>query len=458
MLKTNAILISIFKTRTKSLKFALILILSIFLTGCGSSGKKENQKSLEVKSRITGPAKSSGFADLVPSVFKITTYDGNRILETGKGFFVADELAVTRLSFFESANRAVVEPFDENKKYEVTGIAGVDRINDLVLLQIKDLHKTSVELSPEILAEGEKSVYFDKPQAKTVPLHEGNVLSFSNILGAKLYRVTNVLRSKSAGSPVFNSEKLCIGLAFMQVSDYEMQTFVSPSIFIKELLQKAGNIQPVSSLESQASEELSQQNSKIKGLVIETDLGNIRIKLYNSTPQYRDNFIKLVRENYYDSLLIHRVIAGFEIQSGAADTRYATKDDVVGWKGPGYNIPAHIVPGLYHKRGVIGSPRKPDKANSRKRSDGSQFYIITGRKYTDIELNDLEKEMDHKFSPEQRKFYKTIGGSPHLDGTYTIFGEVVEGIEIADQISKVEVYSDFRPKTDIRIKKIRILE
>jgi cyclophilin family peptidyl-prolyl cis-trans isomerase len=113
---------------------------------------------------------------------------------------------------------------------------------------------------------------------------------------------------------------------------------------------------------------------------------------------------------------------------------------------------------LYHRRGVIGSPRKPDRENFRKRSDGSQFYIVTGRIYSDKELDELEKEIDYKYTPEQRNTYKTIGGAPHLDGSYTIFGEVTEGLELADRISEVDVDSDFRPKTDLRVKKIRILE
>jgi cyclophilin family peptidyl-prolyl cis-trans isomerase len=274
----------------------------------------------------------------------------------------------------------------------------------------------------------------------------------------KLYKITNQLRSKSGGNPVFDANQKCMGLAFMQIVDFDTHTFVIPSIFISDLLKRAGNVQPLSELNKPVTAESGRANNKIKGLVIETDMGNIRIKLYDKTPQYRDNFIKLVRENYYDGLLIHRVIKGFCIQSGAADTRYATADDVVGWKGPGYTLPAHFIPELYHKRGVIGSPRKPESENMRKRSDGSQFYIVTGRIYNDIELDELEKENNHKFTEEQRNTYKTIGGAPHLDGTYSIFGEVVEGIEIADQISTVEVSTDFRPKKDVRVKKIRILE
>lgn len=443
--------------RQKSGSIIVLFLMILLLAACGSSGKKQTPKSQPVPEKAE-EQKPAGFKELVPSTFSIDTYDGNRILETAMGFFVTEEIAVTRLSYFEGANRAVINPFDETQSYEVTGFLAVDRINDLILLKVDGLKKLPVTLSGAIVPDNEKTTFFDRPQGNTVPLHEGKVLNYANALGTQLYRVTNQLRSKSAGSPIFNSSMQCIGLAFMQVADYESQTFVTPSTFISALIKKAGAPQPLSQLQKQATDQESTSNSKVKGLVIETEMGNIKIKLYNSTPQYRDNFIKLTREGYYDGLLIHRVIDDFGIQSGAADTRFATKDDVVGWKGPGYTLPAHIVPGLYHRRGVIGSPRKPERENMRKRSDGSQYYIVTGRIYTDQELNDLEKEIQHKFTEEQRNTYKTIGGAPHLDGTYTIFGEVTEGLEIADQIAKVEVDGDFRPKKDLRVKKIRILE
>lgn len=431
-------------------------LIVLFLIGCNSpSGKQQGQKSADTEA---AKEKESNFSTVSSAIFKIVTYDNNRFLEPRMGFFIAPDIAVTRLSFFETANKAVIEPFNESTQYEVKGFVGVDRINNLILLKIEGVQCTPIVLSDSILPVEKKTVYISKPTAGVVPLHPGNVISYSGIQGTKLYRVSNQLRSTNAGSPLFDDSQRCIGLAFMQIIDYESQTFVTPSIFIAGLLKKSGKLKPLSELQTASADASNLANRSVKGLVIETEMGNIRIKLSDKTPQYRDNFIKLARENYYDSLLIHRVIKGFAIQSGAADTRYAASDDVVGWKGPGYTLPAHFVPGVYHKRGAIGSPRKPESQNMRKRSDGSQFYIVTGRTYTDIELDALEKETNHQFTQEQRTTYKTIGGAPHLDATYTIFGEVVEGMEVADQISTLEVDLKYRPKKDIRVKKIRILE
>lgn len=441
------------KITTPLLMFVLLLLIS-----CGPSDKKQPAKGNQPSTENNEGQAAGSYAQLVSAVFTIDTYDNNRILETGTGFFVAPDVVVTRLSYFLMANKAVIKPFDEKNTYTVSGYVAVDRINDLILLKMQGIMRNPVTLSDSIAPEKQKTFYISKPTSNVVPVHEGTVLSYSSTLGTMLYRVSNQLRSQSAGSPMFNQERLCIGLAFMQVADYETQTFVTPSIFIADLLKRTGTARPLSELQSASTNPNGQGNSRVKGMVIETEMGNISIRLYDQTPQYRDNFIKLTREGYFDNLLIHRVINGFGIQSGAADTRYATADDVVGWKGPGYTLPAHIVPGLFHRRGVIGSPRKPETENARMRSDGSQFYIVTGRNYFDKELDELEKEISHKFTPEQRNTYKTTGGAPHLDGTYTIFGEVTEGLEVADRISKVEIGSEFRPKKDIRIKKIRILE
>ena len=243
------------------------------------------------------------------------------------------------------------------------------------------------------------------------------------------------------------------------MENFEVKSFAIPAGYIAQLLaQKNQAAQPLEALRTSSNEKIADENRSIKGLVLETDMGNITIRLFNETPEYRDNFIRLAKEHFYDSLLIHRVIKNFGIQTGAADTRYAKKGDVVGYKGPGYTIPSHIVPGLFHKRGMIGSPRKPDTENERRRSDGSQFYIVSGRKYFDSELDDIEKENNYKFSNEQRQAYKTVGGAPHLDGTYTVFGEVISGMDVVDKIVQVETDRDWRPLEDIRLKKITILK
>ena len=316
-----------------------------------------------------------------------------------------------------------------------------------------------IKLFPGIAPKSAKAIYISPASGKIIQLFTGKVLNLATVKGTKLYRVTNRVRKSNFGMPVFVSNKKAIGLAFSATVSYKKQSLVTPSGFISELLQKQNKVPAtLESLRSGSNKKVAAENKKIKGLVLETEAGNITIRLFNETPEYRDNFIKLVKEQYYDSLLIHRVISNFGIQMGAADTRYAEIGDLVGYKGPGYTIPAHIIPDLFHQRGMIGSPRKPDTKNQRRRSDGSQFYIVSGRKYFDDELDELEEQNDYKFSAKQREVYKTIGGSPHLDGTYTVFGKVISGMDVVDKIVQVETDREWRPLEDIRLKKVTILK
>lgn len=257
---------------------------------------------------------------------------------------------------------------------------------------------------------------------------------------------------------------------------------------------------------------ISPQN-KDSIVVISTVYGDMKVKLYNETPLHKANFIKLVTENFFDDLLFHRVIKDFMIQGGDPDSKNATPEAELGNGGPGYNIPAEFVPGLYHKKGVLAAAREADQINPKKESSGSQFYIVQGKIFSNQELDmieikinqnlknqimgkilmspesevlrfkldsikksgsqdammkfikeldptaekELEKQGRYKFTPEQRKIYTTIGGTPHLDGNYTVFGEVIEGLNVIDSIASVKTGKSDRPLVNVKIK-IRLVK
>jgi peptidyl-prolyl cis-trans isomerase B (cyclophilin B) len=183
---------------------------------------------------------------------------------------------------------------------------------------------------------------------------------------------------------------------------------------------------------------------------VETNYGTVYLKLYNETPKHRDNFIKLAKEGTLDSTLFHRVIPEFMIQGGDPTSKTAKAGDQLGGGDIGYTIPAEFLPNLFHKRGALAGARDNNPA---KASSGSQFYIVQGKKYTDAELDGIEKNrlQNRKFTPEQREIYKTIGGAPFLDGAYTVFGEVVKGMQMVDNICTVKVDRNDRPLTDIKM-------
>jgi len=187
-------------------------------------------------------------------------------------------------------------------------------------------------------------------------------------------------------------------------------------------------------------------------VLLETTFGNIKIRLYDETPNHRDNFIMLIRSGYYDDLLFHRVINHFMIQTGDPDSKNARSDQHLGTGGPSYTLPAEIVPGLIHKKGAVAAARQGDTVNPEKRSSGSQFYIVQGNILTNAQLDAMEKSLQHPvFTPQERQVYTTTGGTPHLDYSYTVFGEVIEGLDIVDKIASVATSQGNRPKSDVRI-------
>lgn len=197
------------------------------------------------------------------------------------------------------------------------------------------------------------------------------------------------------------------------------------------------------------------QSTKV---LIETSMGNITIMLYDETPLHRDNFIKLVESNFYDSILFHRVINNFMIQAGDPTSKNAAPDVLLGDSDTDYTIPAEFdYPKYYHKKGALAAARTSDDENPERRSSGSQFYIVQGRTFTDEKLDKYEAHLGIKMPAEIREYYKTIGGTPHLDTQYTVFGEVLEGMDVVNAIAAVETNKDDRPLVDVRILKMKIV-
>lgn len=182
---------------------------------------------------------------------------------------------------------------------------------------------------------------------------------------------------------------------------------------------------------------------------ISTPMGNIKVKLYNQTPKHRDNFVKLAEQGFYNGTLFHRVMPQFMIQGGDPDSKNAQPGQMLGNGGPGYTLPAEFVPELIHKRGALAAARLGDQQNPERQSSGSQFYLVQGKLWTDQEMDQIEQQRGIKLTPEQREIYKKQGGVPFLDTQYTVFGEVVEGLEVIDKITAVPCDQMNRPTQDV---------
>lgn len=184
-------------------------------------------------------------------------------------------------------------------------------------------------------------------------------------------------------------------------------------------------------------------------VLIQTPYGDMLAELYDQTPKHRDNFTKLADEGFYDGLLFHRVIKGFMIQGGDPKSKNAKKNTRLGSGGPGYQIDAEFNPELIHVKGAIAAARMGDAVNPEKKSSGSQFYIVQGSKLTDAQLKQIEARKGIHYTDEQKKMYKELGGTPFLDMDYTVFGRVIEGLDVIDKIAKAQTGQGDRPVNDI---------
>lgn len=208
-----------------------------------------------------------------------------------------------------------------------------------------------------------------------------------------------------------------------------------------------------------------EQVAKVK---ISTDFGDMTVKLYNETPAHRDNFLKLASSGAYDGTLFHRVIAGFMMQGGDLASKGATATTPLGYGCNDVTLPAEINPKFYHKKGALAAARTPDSANPEKRSSTCQFYVVQGYRYTDAQLDgmetppkegisDKEKAAHNIASEQKRTYYKVNGGTPFLDNQYTVFGEVIDGLEVIDLVCGMRTNASNRPFADVAMK-VTVLE
>jgi len=187
--------------------------------------------------------------------------------------------------------------------------------------------------------------------------------------------------------------------------------------------------------------------------ILTTEYGKIEMELYDKTPKHRDNFVKLCKKHFYDGTLFHRVIPRFMIQGGDPDSKTAAPGAMLGNGDVGYRIPAEFQDEYIHKRGALAAARdnNPEKASS-----GCQFYIVQGKKFTEAQLDEVARKTGRTYTPEQKRLYETIGGAPHLDANYTVFGEVIAGMDIVDKIAGQKRDRLDRPEKDQRILKLRV--
>jgi peptidyl-prolyl cis-trans isomerase B (cyclophilin B) len=208
-----------------------------------------------------------------------------------------------------------------------------------------------------------------------------------------------------------------------------------------------------------ATEQTSSKNNTqmMTKVLFKTTFGDITVALYDDTPQHKANFIKLVNDKFYDGVLFHRIIKGFMIQGGDPNSKTAKAGQRLGDGDVGYTIPAEFVAGHYHKRGALAAAREPDQVNPQKASSGCQFYIVDGTVYDNDKMTLIAQRTGKTFSPEQVQAYTTVGGAPWLDGDYTVFGEVIKGMDVVDKIAGQQKDGNDRPLEDIKIISATIL-
>ena len=422
--------------------FAFLVILFLFI-GCGSGQKQQENK----------PVVFGSYHENVMGMVNVYTFDHyTRRLKQGYGFYISPNVVIAPLSLVQGAFRVKIAPLGTSQMFDVSGYTAYDLTRDLVTLHSQRKNSNYIQ-SNLGYPEGD-TLYTLFRSSNKLMIRKSTILPDSKNDSTSYFSLSAPME---VGKPVFYLNHSLGGIIMEGEENVEGVRVIGKFVIDSILKKQEPYPQPVIDL-SRKTDKVYTSYELINGVRIITQMGNVVLKLFDETPEYRDNFIKLVEDQFYDSLLIHRVLKGFLIQTGAADTRYATSEDVVGWQGPGYTLPMKIVPSKFHRRGAVAASKLPDARNPKNTSDGSQFYIVSGRIFTQQELDEIENQKGFRFSDQQRQIYTSIGGAPHLDNDYTVFGEVVSGMDVVDRISHVETYQTDRPLNDIRIIRVEIIK
>lgn len=414
------------------MRIAALATVALIASGCGN-------KSGDTDKAAT-PAQRNYYVQDAATQMRIVTYDamGDSIGQC-MATYVAGDIVAAPLSLIRGAHSAKAATLTAPDQYPIYGYTAFDFRTDLVLLRVGKRRSDISPICPE------PTVGSDTLFGITAN-HDDKI--FKKRVSADNAPATDI----EPGAAIFDNAgrvRQIVGADGKRIQGADID-----SLRIRQTARHAS----VYDLRLQTGREYISY-TKVAGFKVRTSMGDFFIKLYDDVPQYRDNFIKLVSDGYYDSLLVHRVLPSFLIQTGAADSKYAKPGDMVGWQGPGYTLPNIEKQNHFHKRGAVASSKLPRDRNPENKCDGGQFYVVSGRTFTDKELDKIAQEEHITFSDEQRKTYKTVGGAPHLDGEFVVFGEVTQGMDVVDRISRVELGGDKgdRPVKDIRVWSITLV-
>lgn len=414
----------------QAIRMAMIAAMAA-MAGCGPE---------QGRPQANAPAKRNFYARDAASQMRIVTYDamGDSIGQCW-ATYVGGDIIAAPLSLIRGAHSAKAATLTEVDKYPVYGYTAFDFRTDMVLLRVGKRRSETSALRLDWVEPTDTLFGIDADLSGKI---------FKKAVDADGSPLKNI----KPGMAVFDNSG-----AIRQVAGADGRRVQSHDIDSLRQRQNARHAS-VYDLRLQTGRQYIPY-TQVDGFKVRTSMGDFFIRLYDDVPQYRDNFIKLVSDHYYDSLLVHRVLPSFLIQTGAADSKYAKAEDVVGWQGPGYTLPNIDKQRHYHKRGAVAASKLPRDRNPENKCDGGQFYVVRGRRFTDDELDKISREEHITFSPEQRKTYKATGGAPHLDGEFVVFGEVTGGMDVVDKISEVPLGGEKgdRPVKDVRVYSISII-